>query len=171
MLLGAYVYRKESRAAYQFLSWAWRTAAVTGCLLLCFCTAPTNVKSGWGHCLRYSHKFLQILPSPSYYNESVKLPISLLPTFPYIINTYFFSLFQAYASRGYIAIAVDSRYHGERASSMTTYRDVFICISISAAITAISTCLILVNRICQSEDELYITPTAERKNYLPWAFS
>uniref|UniRef100_A0A453QTG9 Peptidase S9 prolyl oligopeptidase catalytic domain-containing protein n=1 Tax=Aegilops tauschii subsp. strangulata TaxID=200361 RepID=A0A453QTG9_AEGTS len=28
---------------------------------------------------------------------------------------------QAYASRGYIAVAIDSRYHGERASSKTTY--------------------------------------------------
>ena len=33
-------------------------------------------------------------------------------------------IFQAYASRGYIAVAIDSRYHGERASSLTTYRDV-----------------------------------------------
>ncbi|KAM7459381.1 hypothetical protein LguiA_036375 [Lonicera macranthoides] len=33
-------------------------------------------------------------------------------------------LLEAYASRGYIAIAIDSRYHGERASSLTTYRDV-----------------------------------------------
>lgn len=41
--------------------------------------------------------------------------------------------FQAYASRGYIAVAIDSRYHGERASNMTTYKDVctgslfFVC--------------------------------------------
>jgi len=35
-----------------------------------------------------------------------------------------FCLFQAYASRGYVAIAIDSRYHGERASNLTTYRDV-----------------------------------------------
>ncbi|KAF5944121.1 hypothetical protein HYC85_018198 [Camellia sinensis] len=32
----------------------------------------------------------------------------------------------AYASRGYIAAAIDSRYHGEHASSMTTYRDALI---------------------------------------------
>ena len=31
---------------------------------------------------------------------------------------------QAYASRGYIAVAIDSRYHGERASNETTYLDV-----------------------------------------------
>ncbi|KAM3195179.1 hypothetical protein ACQJBY_071325 [Aegilops geniculata] len=30
-------------------------------------------------------------------------------------------LLEAYASRGYIAVAIDSRYHGERASSKTTY--------------------------------------------------
>ncbi|KAG5562577.1 hypothetical protein RHGRI_005340 [Rhododendron griersonianum] len=33
---------------------------------------------------------------------------------------------EAYASRGYVAVAIDSRYHGERASSMTTYRDVLL---------------------------------------------
>ncbi|XP_062165247.1 uncharacterized protein LOC133871829 [Alnus glutinosa] len=35
-------------------------------------------------------------------------------------------LLEAYASRGYIAIAIDSRYHGERASCKTTYRDALI---------------------------------------------
>ncbi|KAK2661197.1 hypothetical protein Ddye_007730 [Dipteronia dyeriana] len=35
-------------------------------------------------------------------------------------------LLEAYASRGYIAIAIDSRYHGERASSKTTYRDALV---------------------------------------------
>lgn len=32
--------------------------------------------------------------------------------------------FQAYASRGYVAVAIDSRYHGERANSTTAYKDV-----------------------------------------------
>lgn len=35
-------------------------------------------------------------------------------------------LLEAYASRGYIAVAIDSRYHGERASSMKTYQDALI---------------------------------------------
>lgn len=35
-------------------------------------------------------------------------------------------LLEAYASRGYVAIAIDSRYHGERASNLTTYRDALI---------------------------------------------
>ncbi|XP_020216333.1 uncharacterized protein LOC109800062 [Cajanus cajan] len=35
-------------------------------------------------------------------------------------------LLKAYASRGYIAISVDSRYHGERATSTTTYREALI---------------------------------------------
>ncbi|KAL5558824.1 hypothetical protein UlMin_035035 [Ulmus minor] len=35
-------------------------------------------------------------------------------------------LLEAYASRGYITVAIDSRYHGERASSITTYRDALI---------------------------------------------
>ncbi|XWS17729.1 hypothetical protein CRYUN_Cryun33cG0092200 [Craigia yunnanensis] len=35
-------------------------------------------------------------------------------------------LLEAYASRGYVAIGVDSRYHGERPSSLTTYKDALI---------------------------------------------
>ncbi|KAK9273991.1 hypothetical protein L1049_018805 [Liquidambar formosana] len=35
-------------------------------------------------------------------------------------------LLEAYASRGYIAVAIDSRYHGERAKNLTTYRDALI---------------------------------------------
>ncbi|XP_022153900.1 uncharacterized protein LOC111021276 [Momordica charantia] len=35
-------------------------------------------------------------------------------------------LLEAYASRGYVAIAIDSRYHGERAKDKTTYRDALI---------------------------------------------
>ncbi|XVE71040.1 hypothetical protein DITRI_Ditri10aG0118200 [Diplodiscus trichospermus] len=35
-------------------------------------------------------------------------------------------LLEAYASRGYVAIGVDSRYHGERASCLTTYKDALV---------------------------------------------
>ncbi|KAL6533924.1 hypothetical protein OROHE_013757 [Orobanche hederae] len=35
-------------------------------------------------------------------------------------------LLEAYASRDYIAVAVDSRYHGERATNPTTYRDALV---------------------------------------------
>ncbi|KAK1289156.1 hypothetical protein QJS10_CPB18g01151 [Acorus calamus] len=35
-------------------------------------------------------------------------------------------LLEAYASRDYIAVAIDSRYHGERASNATTYRDALV---------------------------------------------
>ncbi|KAM3378751.1 putative esterase YitV [Capsicum galapagoense] len=35
-------------------------------------------------------------------------------------------LLEGYASRGYIAVAINSRYHGERATSMTTYRDALV---------------------------------------------
>ncbi|XP_010249673.1 PREDICTED: uncharacterized protein LOC104592159 [Nelumbo nucifera] len=35
-------------------------------------------------------------------------------------------LLEAYASRGYVAVAIDSRYHGERASNKTTYRDALV---------------------------------------------
>ncbi|KMZ60163.1 hypothetical protein ZOSMA_5G00240 [Zostera marina] len=35
-------------------------------------------------------------------------------------------LLEAYASRGYICVAIDSRYHGERASNNTAYRDALL---------------------------------------------
>lgn len=35
-------------------------------------------------------------------------------------------LLEAYASRGYIAVGVDSRYHGERATYKTAYRDALV---------------------------------------------
>ncbi|GFS40297.1 alpha/beta-Hydrolases superfamily protein [Actinidia rufa] len=38
----------------------------------------------------------------------------------------FYLITEAYASRGYVAVAIDSRYHGERASSKTTYRDALV---------------------------------------------
>ncbi|KAI3938658.1 hypothetical protein MKW92_043792 [Papaver armeniacum] len=37
-------------------------------------------------------------------------------------------LLEAYASRGYIVVAIDSRYHGEQAKNMTTYKD-SMCLS------------------------------------------
>ncbi|KAF7817134.1 putative alpha/Beta hydrolase [Senna tora] len=44
-------------------------------------------------------------------------------------------LLKTYASRGYIAIAIDSRYHGERATSTTTYRDVWDLIKLADYLT------------------------------------
>ncbi|CAD5175113.1 unnamed protein product [Musa acuminata subsp. malaccensis] len=35
-------------------------------------------------------------------------------------------LLEAYASRGYVAVAIDSRYHGERANSTTAYKDALV---------------------------------------------
>ncbi|XP_047972335.1 putative esterase YitV [Salvia hispanica] len=35
-------------------------------------------------------------------------------------------LLEAYASRNYVAIAIDSRYHGERAKNLTTYQDALV---------------------------------------------
>lgn len=35
-------------------------------------------------------------------------------------------LLEGYASRGYVAIAIDSRYHGERAKTLTTYFDALV---------------------------------------------
>ncbi|KAL2637731.1 hypothetical protein AAZV13_06G076100 [Glycine max] len=42
---------------------------------------------------------------------------------------------KAYASRGYIAISVDSRYHGERATNTTTYIDVWDLIKLADYLT------------------------------------
>lgn len=39
-----------------------------------------------------------------------------------------YPLLKAYASRGYVAIAIDSRYHGERANSTTAYQDALISV-------------------------------------------
>ncbi|XP_055820708.1 uncharacterized protein LOC129889441 isoform X2 [Solanum dulcamara] len=44
-------------------------------------------------------------------------------------------LLEGYASRGYIAVAIDSRYHGERATSITTYRDVWDLIKLADYLT------------------------------------
>ncbi|GMN43588.1 hypothetical protein TIFTF001_012787 [Ficus carica] len=44
-------------------------------------------------------------------------------------------LLEAYASRGYISIAIDSRYHGERASSNSTYQDVWDLIKLADYLT------------------------------------
>ncbi|KAG9456136.1 hypothetical protein H6P81_000644 [Aristolochia fimbriata] len=41
-------------------------------------------------------------------------------------------LLEAYASRGYVTVAIDSRYHGERASSKTTYLDALVSSWINA---------------------------------------
>ncbi|KAF3640222.1 putative L-gulonolactone oxidase-like [Capsicum annuum] len=54
--------------------------------------------------------------------------VVLLEFFEFSLQCSFKDIFfsQGYASRGYIAVAIDSRYHGERATSITTYRDVSI---------------------------------------------
>ncbi|KAI3677580.1 hypothetical protein L6452_36846 [Arctium lappa] len=44
-------------------------------------------------------------------------------------------LLEAYASRGYIAVAVDSRYHGERAKTRTTYNDVWDLVKLAGYLT------------------------------------
>ncbi|MBA0568297.1 hypothetical protein Golob_005800 [Gossypium lobatum] len=44
-------------------------------------------------------------------------------------------LLEAYASREYIAIAIDSRYHGERAHNLTTYQDVWDLIKLADYLT------------------------------------
>ncbi|PHU07583.1 hypothetical protein BC332_24072 [Capsicum chinense] len=76
-------------------------------------------------------------PKPNFSEAMASCPKEDIPNFKELLqeeNFYlttecsikdiFFS--QGYASRGYIAVAIDSRYHGERATSITTYRDVSI---------------------------------------------
>ncbi|KAI3781547.1 hypothetical protein L2E82_11564 [Cichorium intybus] len=44
-------------------------------------------------------------------------------------------LLEGYASRGYIAVAIDSRYHGERAKNRTTYEDVWDLVKLADYLT------------------------------------
>ncbi|XWS72538.1 hypothetical protein CRYUN_Cryun02cG0048600 [Craigia yunnanensis] len=50
-------------------------------------------------------------------------------------SIFFVFLLQAYASREYIAIAIDSRYHGECACNLSTYRDVWDLIKLADYLT------------------------------------
>ncbi|CAL5391822.1 unnamed protein product [Camellia sinensis] len=66
-------------------------------------------------------------------------------------------LLEAYASRGYIAVAIDSRYHGERASSMTTYRDALVsswkqCDTMPFIFDTVWDLIKLADYLAQSED-------------------
>ncbi|CAH1432945.1 unnamed protein product [Lactuca virosa] len=48
---------------------------------------------------------------------------------------YLCPLLEVYASRGYIAIAIDARYHGERAKTPTAYQDVWDLIKLADYLT------------------------------------
>ncbi|KAM0880919.1 hypothetical protein ACQ4PT_033271 [Festuca glaucescens] len=50
-------------------------------------------------------------------------PVVVLLHSSYKCKEWLRPLLEAYASRGYISVAIDSRYHGERASNKTTYID------------------------------------------------
>ncbi|KAK1604784.1 hypothetical protein QYE76_028457 [Lolium multiflorum] len=50
-------------------------------------------------------------------------PVVVLLHSSYKCKEWLRPLLEAYASRGYISVAIDSRYHGERASNKTTYLD------------------------------------------------
>ncbi|CAM0912912.1 unnamed protein product [Alopecurus aequalis] len=50
-------------------------------------------------------------------------PVIVLLHSSYKCKEWLRPLLEAYASRGYISVAIDSRYHGERASTKTTYID------------------------------------------------
>ena len=110
------VSRKESKDGCLSWYWAWRKPLRKRGQLLSSCIVQTNVKSGYGHCFRWYSVFSKVLPIlPSSRRNEWQL---------YVQFWYFLFWIQAYASRGYIAVAIDSRYHGERATNTTTYRDV-----------------------------------------------
>ncbi|KAL6561646.1 hypothetical protein OROMI_017247 [Orobanche minor] len=84
---------------------------------------------------------LRIPPPSSKAGEEGRLPILLLklkadgqrrsPAVVFLLNTnkckeWLRPLLEAYASRDY-TVAIDSRYHGERATNLTTYQDVLWC--------------------------------------------
>ncbi|KAL6606694.1 hypothetical protein ACP70R_042347 [Stipagrostis hirtigluma subsp. patula] len=58
-------------------------------------------------------------------NDTVpkRKPVVVLLHSSYKCKEWLRPLLEAYASRGYISVAIDSRYHGERASNKTTYID------------------------------------------------
>lgn len=59
-------------------------------------------------------------------DKQIKRPAVVFLHGSYMCKEYLRPLLEAYASRGYIAISVDSRYHGERAKSATTYQEALI---------------------------------------------
>ncbi|KAL2940071.1 putative esterase YitV [Bienertia sinuspersici] len=59
-------------------------------------------------------------------NSETKRPAIVLLHSTHMCKEWLRPLLEAYASRGYIAIAIDSRYHGERADSLTTYREALV---------------------------------------------
>ncbi|XP_020574475.1 uncharacterized protein LOC110020644 isoform X2 [Phalaenopsis equestris] len=59
-------------------------------------------------------------------SDSKKRPAVVFIHSSYKCKEWLRPLLEAYASRGYVAVAIDSRYHGERARSTTTYQEVLI---------------------------------------------
>ncbi|CAN6441631.1 unnamed protein product [Victoria cruziana] len=55
-----------------------------------------------------------------------KMPAIVILHSSYKTKEWVRPLLEAYASRGYVAVAVDARYHGERAKTPTYYRDALI---------------------------------------------
>ncbi|KHN10216.1 Putative esterase yitV [Glycine soja] len=68
-------------------------------------------------------------------NKQRKRPAVVFLHSSYGIKESLRPLLKAYASRGYIAISVDSRYHGERATNTTTYIDVWDLIKLADYLT------------------------------------
>ncbi|XP_078438764.1 uncharacterized protein LOC144709191 isoform X2 [Wolffia australiana] len=58
--------------------------------------------------------------------QKMKRPAVVLLHSSYYAKEWVRPLLEAYASRGYVAVAIDSRYHGERANSETAYIDALI---------------------------------------------
>ncbi|KAJ3683104.1 hypothetical protein LUZ60_013331 [Juncus effusus] len=59
-------------------------------------------------------------------DENKKRPAIVFLHSSYVCKEWLRPLLEAYASRGYVSIAIDSRYHGERAKTYTTYLDALV---------------------------------------------
>ncbi|KAG0462675.1 hypothetical protein HPP92_021151 [Vanilla planifolia] len=59
-------------------------------------------------------------------STKTKRPVVVFIHSSYKCKEWLYPLLEAYASRGYISIAIDSGYHGERASNATTYQEALI---------------------------------------------
>ncbi|KAF3779260.1 hypothetical protein EJ110_NYTH41730 [Nymphaea thermarum] len=68
-------------------------------------------------------------------DKTEKMPAIVILHSSYKTKEWVRPLLEAYASRGYVAVAVDARYHGERAKTLTYYRDVWDLIKLADYLT------------------------------------
>ncbi|KAL7590253.1 hypothetical protein Lser_V15G39463 [Lactuca serriola] len=110
-------------------------------------TPPSQPSEAMESCPKaHIHNFKELLNEENLYltteeGEQGRLPVLILsmkenthskrPAVVFLHSTnkckeWLRPLLEGYASRGYIAVAIDSRYHGERAKNHTTYEDALV---------------------------------------------